>query len=136
MSVKVRRLSEEPGIKETEEGFSGVNSIWAVLKRTDLTSFSSRIFRMEPGGHTAIHTHAREHVAVIVSGVCRVEGIPEPVTVNSGSIIAVPPSLPHRFSNPGQDRLVLLIMNMFKESEVLEAEPEKEEAEEEPAPEE
>ncbi len=136
MSVKVRKLSEEPGIEETEEGFNRVNSVWAVLKRTDLTGFSSRIFRMEPGAHTAIHTHAREHVAVVVSGVCRVEGIPEPVTVTSGSLIAVPPNLPHSFSNPGQDRLVLLIMNLFKESEVPEAEPEKEEAEEEPAPEE
>jgi quercetin dioxygenase-like cupin family protein len=134
MSVKVRKLSEEPGIEETEEGFSGVNSVWAVLKRTDLTGFSSRIFRMEPGGHTATHTHDREHVAVVVSGVCRVEGIPDPVTVSSGSIISVPPNLPHSFSNPGRDRLVLLIMNMFTESDAPEAEPEKEEVEGEPAP--
>jgi quercetin dioxygenase-like cupin family protein len=134
MSVKVRKLSEEPGIEETEEGFSGVNSVWAVLKRTDLTGFSSRIFRMEPGGHTATHTHDREHVAVVVSGVCRVEGIPDPVTVSSGSIISVPPNLPHSFSNPGRDRLVLLILNMFTEREAPEAELEKEEAEGEPAP--
>ena len=120
MSVKVRKLSEEPGIEETEEGFSGVNTVWAVLKRTDLSGFSSRIFRMEPGGHTAIHTHEREHVAVVVSGVCKVGGIPDPVTVGSGSIISVPPNLPHSFSNPGRDRLVLLIMNMFTESDAPE----------------
>lgn len=116
MSVRIRKLSEEPGIDETEEGFSGVNTVWAVLKRTDLSAFSSRIFRMKPGGHTATHTHEREHVAVVVSGVCRVEGIPDPVTVNSGGIITVPPDLPHSFSNPGRDRLVLLIMNMFTEN--------------------
>jgi quercetin dioxygenase-like cupin family protein len=116
MSVKVRKISEEPGIQETEEGFSGVNSVWAVLKRTDLTGFSSRIYRMEPGGHTEIHTHDREHLAVVVSGICKVEGIPDPVTVGSGSIISVPSDLPHSFSNPGRDRLVLLIMNMFTES--------------------
>ncbi len=134
MSVKVRKLSEEPGIVETEEGFSGVNSVWAVLKRTDLSGFSSRIFRMEPGGHTATHIHQRGHVAVVVSGVCRVEGIPDPVAVPSGSIITVPPNLSHSFSNPGRDRLVLLVMNMFTESDAPEAEPEKEEAEGEPAP--
>jgi quercetin dioxygenase-like cupin family protein len=122
MSVRVRRLSEEPGIEETEEGFSGVNTVWAVLKRTDLSGFSSRIFRMEPGGHTVIHTHEREHVAVVVSGVCRVEGIPDPVTAIQGSIITVPPNLPHSFSNPGRDRLVLLIMNMFTESDAPDAE--------------
>jgi quercetin dioxygenase-like cupin family protein len=134
MSIKVRKLSEEPGIEETEEGFSGVNTVWAVLKRTDLSGFSSRIFRMEPGGHTATHTHSREHVAVVVSGVCRVEGIPEPVMVIQGSIITVPANLPHSFSNPGRDRLVLLIMNMFTESVAPEAKPKKEDAEGEPAP--
>jgi mannose-6-phosphate isomerase-like protein (cupin superfamily) len=133
MSVRVRRLSEEPGIEETEEGFIGVNTIWAVLKRTDLTGFSSRIFRMEPRGHTATLIHPLEQVAVVVSGVCRVEGIPDPVTVSSGSIITIPPNVSHKFFNPGRDRLVLLIMNMFTESDAPEAEPVKEGSEGEPA---
>ena len=112
MSIKVRKLSEEPGIDETEPGFQGVNSIWMVLKRTDLAEFSSRIFRMEPGGHTATHTHEREHVAVVVSGSCRVEVGEESWPAEAGNIITVPPNLIHRFSNPGRERLVLLIMNM------------------------
>ena len=113
MSLRVRKLSEEPGVDEMEEGFSGVNTVWAVLKRTDLAGFSSRIFRMEPGGHTAAHAHDREHVAVVVSGTCRVEGGEETRTVGAGNIITVPRNLPHRFSNPGPGRLVLLIMNLF-----------------------
>jgi quercetin dioxygenase-like cupin family protein len=117
MSLRVRKLSEEPGVDEQEEGFSGVNSVWAVLKRTDLTGFSSRIFRMEPGGHTANHVHDREHVAVVVSGTCRVEGSEETRTVGAGNIVAVPRNLPHRFSNPGPGRLVLLIMNFFMNDE-------------------
>ncbi len=112
MSIRVRKLSEEPGINETEAGFQGVNSIWMVLKRTDLAEFSSRIFRMEPGGHTAIHTHEREHVAVVVSGSCRVEVGEESWTAEAGSIITIPPNLIHRFTNPDKERLVLLIMNM------------------------
>ena len=112
MSIRVRKLSEEPGINETEPGFQGVNSIWMVLKRTDLAEFSSRIFRMEPGGHTAIHTHEREHVTVVVSGSCRVEVGEESWTAEAGSIITIPPNLIHRFTNPDKERLVLLIMNM------------------------
>ena len=112
MSIKVRKLSEEPGIDETEDGFQGVNSVWAVLKKTDLTEFSSRIFRMKPGGHTATHTHEREHVAMVVSGTCRIEVGEESWTTGTGSIISVPPNLIHRFSNPGKERLVLLIMNL------------------------
>jgi quercetin dioxygenase-like cupin family protein len=120
MSVKVRKLSEEPGIDETEPGFQGVNSVWMVLKRTDLAEFSSRIFRMEPGGHTVTHTHEREHLAVVVSGSCRVEVGEESWTAEAGSIITVPSNLIHRFSNPGTERLVLLIMNMTPRIEPLE----------------
>ena len=112
MSIRIRKLSEEPGIEETEEGFSGVNTVWAVLKRTDLVEFSSRIFRMEPGGHTANHTHEREHIAVVVSGACRVHVGEESWTAGAGNIINVPSNLIHSFSNPGRERLVLLIMNM------------------------
>ncbi len=113
MSLRVRKLSEEPGDDVEDEGFSGVNSVWAVLKRTDLTGFSSRIFRMEPKGHTAAHSHAREHIAVVVKGRCRVEGGGETMDVGEGSIIKVPAGASHRFSNPGRDGLVLLIMNFF-----------------------
>ena len=113
MSIRVRRLSEEPGDDVEEEGVTGVNSVWAVLKRNDLTGFSSRIFRMEPKGHTATHSHAREHVAVVVKGRCRVEGGGETMDVGEGSIITVPADAAHRFSNPGRDGLVLLIMNFF-----------------------
>lgn len=113
MGLRVRKLSEEPGDDVEDEGFSGVNSVWAVLKRTDLTGFSSRIFRMEPNGHTADHSHPREHVAVVIKGVCRVEGGGETIDVGEGSIITVPADAPHRFSNAGRDGLVLLIMNFF-----------------------
>ena len=122
MSLRVRKLSEEPGVDEKEEGFGGVNSVWAVLKRTDLTGFSSRIFRMEPGGHTATHAHDREHVAIVVSGICMAESGEDKRPVSAGSIITVPKNVPHKFSNLGPRRLVLLVMNLFTEPDILETE--------------
>ena len=98
---------------EETEGFRGVNSVWVVLKRTDLDSFSSRIFRMDPGGHSAIHIHEREHVAIVISGSCRIESEGSYRDSDAGSIITVPPNLPHRFSNHLREKLVLLIMNLF-----------------------
>ena len=113
VSIRIRKLSEEPGDEVREEGFSGVNSVWAVLKRTDITGFSSRIFRMEPGGNTATHFHDREHVAVVVKGTCQIESGPDIREAGEGSIITVPSNTPHRFSNTGRERLVLLVMNLF-----------------------
>lgn len=117
MGLKVRRLTEEPGSDVVEEGYSGVNSIWVVVKRTDIAGFSSRIFRMETGGHTPIHAHSREHIAVVIRGTCRIECGSQVEEVGEGNIVAIPSKEDHRFSNPGRDRLVLLVMNLYLDSQ-------------------
>ena len=117
MSVRIMKLSEVPGVDVEEEGFRGVNSVWAVLKKDDVTAFSSRIFRMGPGGHTAMHAHDREHVVVVVRGMCRIEGDGTTDEAGEGSVVAIPAGVPHRFSNETQDQIVLLIMNIYKSSE-------------------
>jgi len=111
--MKVRRLREEPGEPEREEGSSGVNSVDLMLKREDIAGFSSRILRIEPGGHTALHGHEREHVVVVLRGRCRAETGTDVADVGEGCIVSIPPGEPHRFSNPGKERLALLIMNLF-----------------------
>jgi len=127
--MKVRRLREEPGEPEKEEGSSGVNSVDVVLKREDIAGFSSRILRIEPGGHTAIHEHEREHVAVVLRGRCRAETKTDMADIGEGCIVSVPPGEPHRFNNLGKERLALLIMNLFPRGE------QKQEAGEEARPE-
>ena len=114
MSLKIRKLAEEPGEQVTEEGFSGVNNVWVVQKREEMGPFSSRIFRIEPGGHTDLHAHDREHIAVVIRGTCRVEGSGVVEDVGEGSIVAVGKGADHRFINTGRERLALLIMNFFE----------------------
>ena len=114
MSVRIRRLTEEPGEQVTEQGFKGVNNVWVVKKREEMGPFSSRIFRIEPGGHTDLHAHDREHIAVVLRGTCRVEGGEKIEDVREGSIISVGKGVSHRFINSGRDRLALLIMNFFE----------------------
>ena len=115
--IRVRKLNEEPGEPEREEGSQGVNSIDVVLKRADLKAFSSRILRIEPGGHTAFHDHTREHVAVVLRGRCRVETKDSTQELRDAMIVTIPSGEGHRFFNPGSDRLALLILNLFTEEE-------------------
>ncbi len=115
--VKFRKLSEEPGEMEREEGSQGVNSIDIVLKRTDLKAFSSRILRIAPGGHTAFHAHAREHAVVVISGRCRVETKDGNTEVRGAMVMHVAPWEGHRFVNMGSEGLALLVMNLFTEEE-------------------
>ena len=115
--MKVRKLREEPGEPEKEEDSSGVNSVDVVLKREDIAGFSSRILRIEPGGHTAFHEHEREHVAVVLRGRCRAETKTDVADVGEGCIVSIPPGEPHRFNNTGKERLALLVMNLFPREE-------------------
>jgi quercetin dioxygenase-like cupin family protein len=133
--IKVRKLSEEPGAPETEDGSQGVNSIDLVLKRMDLKAFSSRILRIEPGGHTAFHNHAREHVALVLSGRCRVETQDANQEIRGGMVVAIPSGEEHIFFNPGSERLALLILNLFAEDESKPEPTPTEKAEEGPKPE-
>ena len=118
--IRFRRLSEEPGAPEAESGAQGVNSIDLVLKRADLKAFSSRVLRIEPGGHTAFHSHAREHLAVVLSGRCRVETKDANQEIRGGMVVSIPPNEGHRFFNPGSDRLALLVLNFFTADEPVE----------------
>jgi quercetin dioxygenase-like cupin family protein len=124
--MKVRRLKEEPGIPEQESGSSGVTAVDIVLKRSDMEAYSSRMLRIEPGGHTAYHDHAREHIAVILHGKCRVETNNQTETVGEAHVISIPAGVPHRFFNSGTERLAILIMNFFppeaKQSESIKTE--------------
>ncbi len=112
LGFRVRVLDEEPGEEITEEGYRGVNSVWLALERRGLKEFSSRIFRIGEGGHTSMHAHERGHLALVLRGSCLLEGTQEKVLLGEGSLVEIPSGVPHRFSNPGRDRLHLLIMNL------------------------
>lgn len=114
MVIKVRRLREEPGDMERELGASEVNYVDVVLKR-GVAAFSSRLLRIQPGGHTAYHSHPREHVALVISGMVRVEVENESAGVQEAHVVTIPANTPHRFVNPGPHPLALLVLNMFPE---------------------
>jgi quercetin dioxygenase-like cupin family protein len=122
--IKVRKLSEEPGEPEKEDGSLGVNSVEVVLKRIDLKAFSSRILRIQPGGHTAFHEHSREHIAIVLNGRCRVETKAATLELREAMLVTVPGGETHRFFNTGSDRLALLILNLFTEDESKPVSPE------------
>ena len=121
--IRVRRLNEEPGEPEKEEGSQGVNSIDVILKRSDLKAFSSRILRINPGGHTAFHSHMREHIAIVLTGRCKVETKEATQELREAMIVTIPSGEGHRFLNSGSVPLAILILNLFTEEEPKPEEP-------------
>jgi quercetin dioxygenase-like cupin family protein len=101
-----------------DEGYLNVNSVMVVPKRK-LSEYSSRILRIEPGGHTAFHEHSREHIIIVLMGAIKVETKNEVVYVSRGTIINISSGVMHRFFNNTNKRTVLLIQNLFQENRNL-----------------
>jgi len=120
--MRVRRLNEEQSEMEQELGSNGVTAIEIVLKRTDLEAFSSRLLRIKPGGYTAYHDHSREHVVIVIGGLCKVETNNQIQDLGETHAITIQSGVPHKFYNPGPKRLELLIMNFYlQEQKPIEA---------------
>jgi quercetin dioxygenase-like cupin family protein len=116
MKLKKRILSQEPGEPMPGEGHHKVNSVMAVNKR-ELSAYSCRILRIQPGGSTATHTHPREHVVLALTGEATVETDTETTEITPGTIIDIPPDTPHRFTNTTTKKTALLIQNLYPKNE-------------------
>ena len=92
------------------EGAKDVEIRWLISKEDGAENFAMRMFELQPGGHTPLHTHPHEHEVFIVQGrgtfVCEAqehEFGPE-------NVIFVPGGLEHRFKNTGDSVLRFLCL--------------------------
>lgn len=80
-------------------------------------NFSFRVFTIEPGGHTPLHSHPFEHMNYIIegSGVVVAENRENPVT--KGDFIMVLPGETHQYRNTARRGNLVLICAVPKEYE-------------------
>jgi quercetin dioxygenase-like cupin family protein len=68
-------------------------------------NFVMRVFDVEPGAATALHTHDWEHEVFVLAGQGRVYGGGEEVLLKEGHTVFVPSMEKHRFVNEGDEPL-------------------------------
>ena len=73
----------------------------------DGPNFAMRLFTIEPGGHTPLHSHPWEHEVYIVSGAGRTRGAME-AEISAGDAVYVPPGELHSFVNSGDGELSMI----------------------------
>jgi quercetin dioxygenase-like cupin family protein len=112
MPLKIRKLNQEPSEPMPGEGHHGVNTVMVVPMR-DVSAYSCRVLRIEPGGSTAKHTHPREHFVLALNGEARVETDTEVAEIAPGTVVNIPPDTPHRFINVTTENMVLLVQNLY-----------------------
>jgi len=92
------------------EGAKDTGIRWLISKEDGAENFAMRMFEIQPGGHTPLHTHPHEHeiFAVEGEGVFVYEG--EEYPFDKDYVIFVPGGKEHRFRNRGDSVLKLLCL--------------------------
>jgi quercetin dioxygenase-like cupin family protein len=113
MSLRVRRLSEESWEPWIGEGYENASSLM-IVQKMDAVAVSCRIIKLEPGGHTGIHSHERIHSVIAVDGEAAIETNKEKIKLGKLVTATVPPEVPHRFVNTGNEPAIIIVQNIFQ----------------------
>ena len=107
------KIEKSSSIKKSPvemEGAKDVEIRWLISKADGAENFAMRMFELQPGGHTPLHTHAHEHEVFVVEGdgvfVC--EG--QEHEFGPEYVIFAPPNKEHRFKNTGDSILRMLCL--------------------------
>ena len=108
--MKIEKCSNVAKKAVEIEGAKDAEIRWLISKEDGAKNFSMRIFEIQPGGHTPLHTHPHEHEIFVVEGqgVFVFEG--EEHQFEKDYVIFVPGGKEHQFRNTGNSILRLLCL--------------------------
>lgn len=106
--MKIERSSNIKKSPVEMEGAKNVDIRWLISKDDGAENFSLRMFEIQPGGHTPLHTHLQEHEVFILEGQGTFVFEGQEHSFGAEHIIFVPPNKEHRFMNTGDSPLRML----------------------------
>ncbi len=108
--MKIEKSSNVSKCAVEVEGAKDVEVRWLISKADGAENFAMRMFELQPGGHTPLHTHPHEHEVFAVEGqgpfVC--EG--QEYEFGAEYVIFVPGNKEHQFRNIGNSVLRMLCL--------------------------
>lgn len=96
--------------KAADEGALKLKVRWLITKDIGAPNFAMRLFEMEPGGYSPLHTHDWEHEVFILEGEGTVFGNEGEKKFKPGDAVFVPPHEKHQFRNTGNKLLKFLCL--------------------------
>jgi quercetin dioxygenase-like cupin family protein len=88
--------------KEANEGASKIKVRWVISKEMGAPNFAMRIFEVEPGGYSPLHSHNWEHEVFILEGDGIVVSQDGEKRFKPGDALFVAPNEKHQFKNNGK----------------------------------
>lgn len=107
--MNVQHYTDVPA-EPMDDGAEGVQVRWLIDEKSGAPNFAMRHFEVAPGGHTPLHSHAREHEVFGLSGEGVVVGANGEKPFRAGVYVYMPPHEKHQFRNTGAEPLTMLCM--------------------------
>ena len=108
--MKIEHSSKITKVAVEIEGAKNVGVRWLISKDDGAQNFAMRMFELQPGGHTPLHTHQHEHEVFVLEGqgTFVFEGRAHPF--GPEYVIFVPAGSEHQFKNTGDSILRMLCL--------------------------
>ena len=106
--MKIAKSSDVSKGPVEVEGAKDVEIRWLISKQDGAENFAMRMFELQAGGHTPLHTHPHEHEVFVIEGegVFVYEGQEHPF--GAEYVMFVPGGKEHQFKNTGDSVLRML----------------------------
>jgi quercetin dioxygenase-like cupin family protein len=82
-------------------GASKVKVRWLITEEMGANNFAMRIFEIESGGYSPLHTHPWEHEVFVLEGEGQLFDGKDATPFKAGDVVFVPPDKMHQFVNNG-----------------------------------
>jgi quercetin dioxygenase-like cupin family protein len=96
--------------QDAEGGATKTKIRWLITKEMGAQNFAMRLFEMEAGGHSPLHTHPWEHEVFILEGEGQLFDGTQATPFGVGDAVFVPANERHQFKNTGQKLLRFLCL--------------------------
>jgi quercetin dioxygenase-like cupin family protein len=108
MEMKIEKSSNISKSPVEIDGAKDVEIRWLISEEDGAEHFAMRMFELQPGGHTPLHTHPQEHEVFVIEGQGTLvyEGREHPFEAEH--VIFVPANKEHQFKNTGRSLMRML----------------------------
>ena len=100
--------------KDAKGGSTKLSVRWLITKETGAENFAMRLFEMEAGGNSPLHSHNWEHEVFILEGEGTVVGGQEEKKFKTGDVIFIPSNEKHQLKNNSKKCCKFLCLIPYK----------------------
>jgi quercetin dioxygenase-like cupin family protein len=101
--------------KAADEGAVKLKVRWLINKDIGAPNFAMRLFEMQPGGNSPLHSHDWEHEVFILEGEGVVVGKEGEKKFKPEDVVFIPPNERHQFKNTGKKLVKFLCLVPYHE---------------------